>query len=109
MRAAIAIGIGSIMVLTNDCAFGQRSATARAEAARPRAAASVKDMTGTIALTGPSSHFAAGQPQGEAQPTVPSLPPLPAPAGAIPRIIPLEPALGDHSAVGDAPQPKVIR
>ena len=66
-------------------------------------------MTGTIALTSPSSHFATGQPQGGAQPALPSLTPLPAPAGSIPRVIPLEPPPGDGREAGPAPQPKVIR
>jgi len=110
MRAAIAIG--TIAAMTSVSASAQQagsSPNAPAGAPQSRAGVGVRDVTGTIALTSPSSHFATGQPQGGAQPAPPSLIPLPAPAGPIPRVIPLEPPPGDGREVGNTPQPKVIR
>jgi len=110
MRAAIATGM--IMAVTTVSASeeqGGTSTTTSAGATQSRAGAVVRDMTGTIALTGPSSHFATAQPPGAPQPPLPGVAPLPAPASAIPRVIPLEVPSGDGRAAGSAPRPKEIR
>jgi len=110
MRSAIAIG--TIVAMTNVSAPAQQaglSPSVPAGATQSRAGVTVRDMTGTIALTSPSSHFETGQPQGGAQPALPSLTPLPGPAGSIPRVIPLELPPGDGKDAASPPQPKVIR
>jgi pilus assembly protein CpaC len=76
---------------------------------RSRVSSSSRDIGGMIASTGPSSLFPGGQAAGGAQAAQTPPPPLPGPAGPIPRVIPLDPIPGGPTMDMPPPQPRIIR
>jgi pilus assembly protein CpaC len=80
--------------------------------AAPRTSVPARDLNNMIAVSGPASHFAAGQPPA-GLPALPAGQPgllqAPAPATAIPRVIPIEPLLGAGPMSPGNSQPRTIR
>ncbi len=117
MRGCAFIVIGSIASLVTAPAFGQSPGSGSSvppPVTRSQVPAPVRDLTGTIALTAPSSHFTAGQPATAPQPPAPAPPGLQAlpaqgVANAVPRVIPLEPPPGENRGVLSPAAPRVIR
>jgi pilus assembly protein CpaC len=108
---AIVALIGSTMARSAKAQVAGASSPAVPKApGGPRNTAPARDLNNMIAVSGPSSHFAAGQPESGSQPPppAPGLIQNPAPAAAIPRVIPLEPLMGAGSPATNAPQPRVI-
>ncbi len=110
ITSVLPIIVGAVAVLSSTKACAQAVSSPSATAP-PRSAAgtTARDMTSMIALTGPSSRFTSGQPGNAAQPAQVPSPPAPAPAGAIPRVIPLEPLAGGSTIDLPPPQPRIIR
>jgi pilus assembly protein CpaC len=110
------LGIGMIALATVSPAEGQVVATptspVSATPARPRTTVPARDMEKMIAVSGPSSNFPTGQPASGGQTPPPSQAGFtqgPAPASAIPRVIPLEPFMGAASPAAGNPQPRIVR
>jgi pilus assembly protein CpaC len=111
VRWLVVAMIGSTMVRSTEAQVAGTSSPAIAPAGT-RIAVPARDLVGMIAVSGPSSHFPASQPASGAQAVPPGQPNSvqgPAPASAIPRVIPLEPLLGAGGAAAGNPQPRIIR
>jgi pilus assembly protein CpaC len=117
LKRALARLCAVVMIasLARTSALAQPAGTSTSTASRGTrsgAPAPVRDMTGMIASTSPSSRFAAGQPANPAQPPIPpaaELPPLPAGANSIPRVIPVEIPPGQGRGAQSPAAPRVIQ
>jgi pilus assembly protein CpaC len=87
-----------------------RAQTVVADQPSPSAVTRHSTIPEPIVLTGPSGEVEFQAPRGNTQAGAPNPPvPQPPPAGAIPRVIPLDPVPGGSSAPIEPPRPRIIQ